>query len=401
MKSKTKCQLFTDLLTLSTHSLKRNANNKRSLQSMLNLMMEAMEKFKLTLKEAWNDETFFIEKEDLQFAKEVDGEMQVHEGTYSGWRVSIKMYPFIAPKTHEEFLIASAIRSPHIVKFFGACLEPHICMVTEYCALGNLYGFLNDPTVTLSWSQALDIALGVARGVEFLHTFRPNPVVHGGLSSRNIMVCHRKLSCKILNIFSRVFPALFFVSWLIQFFFFYDNIADWHLRREVVRLIQLSLCQRRQHSKPRRTPRRLLSESSGSIQRTPSARDLQRCREHVQVGRVQLWHCTVRAGREGDDGQLWAPLWWHQGEGSRSTGGYDCGEIPSPEFALAVPYFLVKSYRALFGCQSWQATDQFRPSPNADLWRGWQERDADRRKGTHSQVSYQEKSNSLKLFPQL
>ena len=73
---------------------------------MLNVMLEAMEKFKNTLKEAWNDETFFIGKDDLQIVKEVDGELQLHEGLYSGWKVSVKFYPFIAPRTHEEFLIA-------------------------------------------------------------------------------------------------------------------------------------------------------------------------------------------------------------------------------------------------------------------------------------------------------
>jgi hypothetical protein len=73
---------------------------------MFNLMLEAMEKFKLTLKEAWNDETFFIEKEDLQITKEADGENPLHEGTYSGWKVSVKPFPYIAPKTHEEFLIS-------------------------------------------------------------------------------------------------------------------------------------------------------------------------------------------------------------------------------------------------------------------------------------------------------
>ena len=39
-------------------------------------------------------------------------------------------------------LKSSVLRSTFIVHFFGACLEPRICIVMEYCSRGSLYHVL-------------------------------------------------------------------------------------------------------------------------------------------------------------------------------------------------------------------------------------------------------------------
>ena len=103
----------------------------------------------------------------------------------------------------------SAVRSPNIVKFFGCCLDPQISMVTEYCALGNLWTVLNDPSITLTSDQMHDIAIGLAKGVHYLHTFSP-VVIHGGITSRNIMVSVKVFLSSYNNI-KYLLLILFFV----------------------------------------------------------------------------------------------------------------------------------------------------------------------------------------------
>jgi serine/threonine protein kinase len=61
-------------------------------------------------------------------------------------------------------------------------------LVLELCLGGSLANLLQRSTLdTLSWRRRLDIAVGVACGVEFLHSQDP-PVIHRDLKSANVVL---------------------------------------------------------------------------------------------------------------------------------------------------------------------------------------------------------------------
>ncbi|KAJ6382284.1 hypothetical protein OIU77_030851 [Salix suchowensis] len=94
----------------------------------------------------------------------------------------------------EQFLdviwTASRLRHPNIVTLIGYCVEheQHL-LVYEYIRDLSLHDVLHsDGYKPLSWNIRLNIALGVARALEFLHsTFSP-PVAHGNVKASNVLL---------------------------------------------------------------------------------------------------------------------------------------------------------------------------------------------------------------------
>eukprot|EP01103_Thecamoeba_quadrilineata_P004231 TRINITY_DN1393_c1_g2_i1.p1 TRINITY_DN1393_c1_g2~~TRINITY_DN1393_c1_g2_i1.p1 ORF type:complete len:607 (+),score=112.59 TRINITY_DN1393_c1_g2_i1:151-1821(+) len=96
----------------------------------------------------------------------------------------------------KESAIMSELRHPNILLFLGACMEiPNLCIVTEYMENGCIGKYLRDKTKSISYLQRLDFASQVARGMDYLHSFRP-PLIHRDLSSYNILV-DRDMNIKI------------------------------------------------------------------------------------------------------------------------------------------------------------------------------------------------------------
>ncbi|KAL6041653.1 Set3 complex subunit with deacetylase, meiotic-specific repressor of sporulation proteins [Balamuthia mandrillaris] len=74
-----------------------------------------------------------------------------------------------------------------IVRFYGVCLEPAVCLVMEYCERGSLHQVLRDPHLDLSWQMVLSFAKQTARGLELLHGSTP-PIFHRDLKTGNLLV---------------------------------------------------------------------------------------------------------------------------------------------------------------------------------------------------------------------
>ena len=87
----------------------------------------------------------------------------------------------------KEFQILSAVQSPYMVHFFGAQLEPKLCMIMELyvmvargdvtcvtvvcmcrCTKGSLWDVLNDKSLTIGWDQMLEWSLQLCEGVAAL-----------------------------------------------------------------------------------------------------------------------------------------------------------------------------------------------------------------------------------------
>ncbi|XP_004598913.2 interleukin-1 receptor-associated kinase 1 [Ochotona princeps] len=88
----------------------------------------------------------------------------------------------------------SRFRHPNIVDFAGYCAESGCyCLVYGFLANGSLQDCLHHQTqagTRLSWSQRLDVLLGTARAIQFLHRHSPS-LIHGDIKSSNVLLDER------------------------------------------------------------------------------------------------------------------------------------------------------------------------------------------------------------------
>lgn len=81
-----------------------------------------------------------------------------------------------------------SLRHPNIVLFYGACVKyPDLALVLEFCERKSLMNLLADKSVPLSWMDKRRIALEIARGMNYLHSFQP-PIIHRDLKSLNVLI---------------------------------------------------------------------------------------------------------------------------------------------------------------------------------------------------------------------
>ncbi|KAJ3693739.1 hypothetical protein LUZ60_009219 [Juncus effusus] len=89
------------------------------------------------------------------------------------------------------------MRHPNLVTFIGACSEPP-ALVYEFLSRGNLRNYLNHAgnTMPLSWQIRTRIIGEVCVGLIFLHSNKPNPIIHGDLRPDNILL-DANFTCKL------------------------------------------------------------------------------------------------------------------------------------------------------------------------------------------------------------
>ncbi|XP_026408695.1 dual specificity protein kinase shkD-like isoform X1 [Papaver somniferum] len=137
-----------------------------------------------------------ISWEDLTFGEQIGqgSSATVFHGLWCGLDVAIKVFlnfenwDGLLSCFREEVLLMKRLRHRNLLLFLGAVTSPpHPCIITEFLPRGSLFQLLHRNFVTMDWRRRVNMALDVARGMNYLHQWDP-PIVNCDLKSSNLLV---------------------------------------------------------------------------------------------------------------------------------------------------------------------------------------------------------------------
>eukprot|EP01018_Ginkgo_biloba_P033210 Gb_05507 [translate_table: standard] len=119
---------------------------------------------------------------------------KVYKGRLSDGRdIAVKKLDKVLQEGEKEFRTEMAIigttHHKNLVQLIGFCDESsHRLLVYEYLSNGSLDTLLFDQKVFLGWNLRVQIALGVARGIAYLHEECRTQIIHCDIKPQNILL---------------------------------------------------------------------------------------------------------------------------------------------------------------------------------------------------------------------
>ncbi|EFJ36446.1 hypothetical protein SELMODRAFT_78967, partial [Selaginella moellendorffii] len=119
---------------------------------------------------------------------------KVYKGTLStGEEVAIKRAQEGSLQGAGEFKneieLLSRVHHRNLVGLIGFCYESgEQMLVYEYMPNGTIREHLPDRMEMLSWRKRLEIAVGSAKGISYLHELANPPIIHRDIKSSNILL---------------------------------------------------------------------------------------------------------------------------------------------------------------------------------------------------------------------
>uniref|UniRef100_A0A453DJ87 Protein kinase domain-containing protein n=1 Tax=Aegilops tauschii subsp. strangulata TaxID=200361 RepID=A0A453DJ87_AEGTS len=168
--------------------LKETAKRNPSLSNLTSSASERISELQEKIGESEFDRDLLQIEEKIASGSSGD----LYRGTYLDVDVAIKFLrtEHVNDNSKVEFLqeimILRSVNHENVVRFYGACTKQRkYLIVTEYMAGGNLYDFLHKHNNTLELSLILRIAIGISKGMDYLHQ---NNIIHRDLKSANLLI---------------------------------------------------------------------------------------------------------------------------------------------------------------------------------------------------------------------
>ena len=141
------------------------------------------------MKSSWR-----VERDEIEETGEeplgVGGWGEVRVAKFRGARVAAKFIhnAIISPHNINLFLremhMAASVRHPNLLLFIGASLDDNKPVILTELMPTNLRSII----VALPRDHVITIGIDVARGLNYLHLMRPDPIIHRDVSSANVLL---------------------------------------------------------------------------------------------------------------------------------------------------------------------------------------------------------------------
>ncbi|XP_045830259.1 lysM domain receptor-like kinase 3 isoform X2 [Trifolium pratense] len=115
---------------------------------------------------------------------------EVYYGELRGKKTAIKKMKIQATREFlAELKVLTSVHHWNLVHLIGYCVEGSLFLVYEYIDNGNLSQHLhNSAKEPMTWSTRVQIALDVARGLEYIHDHSVPVYIHRDIKSDNILL---------------------------------------------------------------------------------------------------------------------------------------------------------------------------------------------------------------------
>ncbi|XP_011405237.2 PREDICTED: uncharacterized protein LOC105313472 [Amphimedon queenslandica] len=166
----------------------------RELQEKDEKLHQSQEAVRRYQQQTLTDDHWVINKDEVTLTKEELGRGSyavVTVGIFRGLTVAVKSLHNIIISDYNlgifsrEMSVASRVRHPNLVQFIGATKVGNPLILTELMST-SLNQELHRNRLTNQ--QILSIAQDVALGLNYLHLFKPQPIIHRDVSSPNVLL---------------------------------------------------------------------------------------------------------------------------------------------------------------------------------------------------------------------